>query len=106
MVGSVAFFDRLRIDDPVGAISVHGVCGVWGTLAAALFDHGGFSTAQLATQAIGVLAAFAWTFSTTFVLFKTLAATMGLRVSRDEELEGLDISEHASEAYPADPMYG
>jgi Amt family ammonium transporter len=102
VVYSVQFFDKIKIDDPVGAISVHGVCGAFGTLSAAVFDHNGFSGAQLATQAIGVLSAFVWSFGIAFILFKVLSATVGLRVSKEEELEGLDLSEHGSEAYPQD----
>jgi Amt family ammonium transporter len=102
VVFSVQFFDRIRIDDPVGAISVHGMCGVWGTLAAAVFHVGGFSFAQLATQFIGVLAAFAWSFGFAMVLFNLLKWTVGLRVSQDEEIEGLDLGEHGAEAYPSE----
>jgi Amt family ammonium transporter len=106
VVFAVTGIDKLKIDDPVGAISVHGVCGAWGTLAAAIFAVGGFSMAQLATQVIGVLAAFAWSFGVSFVLFSTIKATMGLRVSKEEEVEGLDLSEHGAEAYPSDLGYG
>lgn len=102
VVFSVDVFERLEIDDPVGAISVHGVCGAWGTLATALFHVDGFSQAQLLTQAIGVVACFAWSFSTAFVLFKLLSRSVGLRVSVDDEIDGLDISEHGGEAYPID----
>jgi Amt family ammonium transporter len=102
VVFSVDVFERLEIDDPVGAISVHGVCGVWGTLAAALFHVDGFSAAQLLTQGIGVVACFAWSFSTAFVLFKILSVSVGLRVSAEDEIDGLDISEHGGEAYPID----
>jgi Amt family ammonium transporter len=102
VVYAVQFFDTLKIDDPVGAISVHGVCGAWGTLSAALFAKSGFSGAQLATQAIGVLAAFVWSFGLATILFRVLKGTIGLRVSEEEEVEGLDLSEHGSEAYPED----
>ncbi|GAB4566413.1 MAG: ammonium transporter [Haliangiales bacterium] len=102
---SVLFFDKNHIDDPVGAISVHGVCGAWGTLAAAIFHVGGFSVTQLAAQAIGVLAAFAWSFSSAFVLFKALDKFLGMRVTPEEELEGLDIVCHGASAYP-DDIYG
>jgi Amt family ammonium transporter len=106
VVFAVLFFDRIRIDDPVGAISVHGVCGAFGTLSAALFHENLFLGKpynlgeQLITQAIGVLTAFVWTFSICFVLFKVIAATIGLRVSAEEELEGLDLSEHGADCYP------
>ena len=101
-----AVFDRIKVDDPVGAISVHGVCGAWGTLSAALFHENIFLGlsynlgAQLLTQAIGVLTAFVWSFGTCFVLFKVIAMTIGLRVSAEEELEGLDLSEHGANCYP------
>ncbi len=102
VVFAVQGFDRLRVDDPVGAISVHGVCGVWGTLSAALFANSGFDSAQLLTQCVGIVVAFVWTFGTAFVLFKIIDVTLGLRVSEEDELDGLDLSEHGGEAYPAD----
>ncbi len=107
VVFSVLFFDRIKIDDPVGAISVHGVCGAWGTVAAALFheelflggaEYNMFS--QLVIQLIGVVVAFLWVFPASFVMFKLISATVGLRVSPEEELEGLDLSEHGGVAYP------
>ena len=109
---SVIFLDRvLHIDDPVGAVSVHGVCGAFGTLAvglfaqpayagagnAGLFFGGGF--ALLGKQAIGVAAVFGWTFAAALVLFYAIKLVMGLRVTRDEEIRGLDIGEHGMEAY-------
>ncbi|SFR15591.1 ammonium transporter [Desulfoscipio geothermicus] len=102
---SVAFFDRvLKIDDPVGAISVHGVCGLFGTLAVGLFavDGGlfyGGGVAQLAVQATGVVAVLAWSLVLGFVAFKVIGLIVGLRVSPEEEMEGLDIGEHGMEAY-------
>ncbi|MFH1567615.1 MAG: ammonium transporter [Gemmatimonadota bacterium] len=98
---SVLFVDRLRIDDPVGAVSVHGVCGAWGTLACAVpfFCRPG-EAASFTTQLIGVAAIFAFAFGTTFVLFNVLKATVGLRVSPAEEDEGLDIIEHGMTGYP------
>jgi len=99
---SVLFFDRIRIDDPVGAISVHGVCGAWGTLAAALFAVDGFRIEQLATQAIGVLAAFAWSFGIGYLVFSLIAKVIGLRATADDEMEGLDLSSHGAEAYPGE----
>jgi len=102
VVFSVLFFDRLRIDDPVGAISVHGVCGAWGTLAAGLFNAEGTSLAILWVQLIGILAAFVWTFGTMWVFFKIVSVTVGLRVSPEEELEGLDSHEHGNDAYAQD----
>ncbi|SMC22476.1 ammonium transporter [Desulfacinum hydrothermale DSM 13146] len=100
VVVSVLFFDRIRIDDPVGAISVHGVCGVWGTLAAAIFHTGGFSMGQLGVQALGAAAAFLWAFPTAYLTFRVLHATVGLRVSPEEEMNGLDLEEHGESAYP------
>lgn len=100
VVFSVVFFDRIRVDDPVGAISVHGVCGAWGTLAAGLFNIGGFTAKILAVQAIGIVACFLWTFPVAFILFKLVDKTIGLRVSKEEELEGLDAVEHGGNAYP------
>jgi Amt family ammonium transporter len=115
VVLAVVMFDRLRIDDPVGAISVHGVCGVWGTLAVGLFMNdagllvGGGGT-QLLVQLVGVVAAFAWAFPVSLAIFYAIKATVGLRVSPQEELEGLDIHEHGMYAYPAhlvnDPYTG
>jgi Amt family ammonium transporter len=98
VVFSVLFFDKLKIDDPVGAISVHGVCGAWGTLAAALFDITG--SASMGVQLIGIAAAFAWAFPVSFVMFKVIDFVVGLRVNPEEEKEGLDISEHSATSYP------
>ncbi|MDD9304497.1 MAG: ammonium transporter [Desulfobacter sp.] len=100
VVFAVLFFDKIRIDDPVGAISVHGVCGAWGTLAAGIFNIGGTSFKILSVQCIGIVSCFAWTFSAAYILFKIIDATMGLRVSVEEELEGLDATEHGGNAYP------
>ncbi len=100
VVLSVLFIDKvLKIDDPVGAVSVHGVCGIWGTVALAL---PGFSSADasIGTQLLGVFACFAWVFPTSFVLFYILKLVGMLRVSEDEESLGLDIMEHGNEAYP------
>ena len=100
VVFSVLFFDKLRIDDPVGAVSVHGVCGAWGTLAAGIFNIGGTTMKILSVQCIGIVTCFAWTFTMAFILFKVIDATVGLRVSPEEELEGLDSTEHGGNAYP------
>ena len=96
---SVLMLDRLHIDDPVGAISVHGVCGVWGIIAAALFDvtDSGYTVIG---QLIGVVAVGAAAFAFSYIVFGILKAWMGVRVSEDEEAEGLDIGEHGLEAYP------
>ena len=105
VVLSVLFIDRvLKVDDPVGAVSVHGVCGAWGTLSAGLFNlesglfYGG-GLRQLGVQGLGVGAAFAWAFVLGLVLFYAIKVTIGLRVSPEEELKGLDIGEHGIEAY-------
>lgn len=101
VVLSVIFFEtKLKIDDPVGAISVHGICGAWGTLAAGIFDIGGFSLSVVGVQLLGIVSAFLWVFPVAFVLFKLISKTVGLRVTEEEELEGLDIGEHGMEAYP------
>lgn len=99
VVCGVVMFDRLRIDDPVGALSVHLVCGVWGTLAVGIFGNlaGG---AQLMSQLTGVLAIGAFSFSFAFLLFLALKYTVGIRVSANEEVDGLDIHEHGMHAYP------
>ncbi len=108
VVISVQFIDsRLHIDDPVGAVSVHGVCGVWGTLAVGLFGNteqvqglfygGGFH--QLGIQLIGVIAVGAWVLLTSTLLFGIIRKTVGLRVEKQQELAGLDLSEHSSESY-------
>jgi Amt family ammonium transporter len=97
---SVLFFDKIKIDDPVGAISVHGVCGAWGTLAAGLFNIGGTSASIIGVQLLGIGACFLWTFPTAFIMFKVLDRVVGLRVSPEEELEGLDFVEHGGNAYP------
>jgi Amt family ammonium transporter len=105
VVFSVLFIDRvLKVDDPVGAVSVHGVCGAWGTLSCGLFNVGsgwfyGFGPGQLVSQIIGVGAAFAWAFGLGLILFLVIRKTVGLRVSREEELKGLDVGEHGMEAY-------
>ena len=105
VVFSVTFIDRvLKVDDPVGAVSVHGVCGAWGTLSCGLFNldgglfyGGGFKL--LGVQAIGVAAGFVWAFGLGLVLFLLIRVTIGLRVTESEEIRGLDIDEHGMEAY-------
>ena len=95
VVSSVLFFDRLRIDDPVGAISVHLTCGIWGTLAVGIFS----SEHSFLTQFIGVLSYGLFCFITSFLLFTMVDKLLGLRVSEEEELIGLDLGEHDMEAY-------
>ncbi|UOQ44430.1 ammonium transporter [Halobacillus salinarum] len=105
LVEAVQFFDRVvRIDDPVGAITVHGICGIWGTLAVGLFsvDGGlfyGGGIQLLGIQAVGILAVIAWTMITSGIVVFALKSTVGIRVSREEEIAGLDFAEHGSTAY-------
>jgi Amt family ammonium transporter len=100
VVLSVLFFDRIKVDDPVGAISVHGVCGAWGTLAAGIFNIGGTSLKIIGVQLLGIGACFFWVFPTAFLMFKLIDKIVGLRVSPEEEMEGLDVAEHGGNAYP------
>jgi Amt family ammonium transporter len=99
VVLSVLTIDRMRIDDPVGAISVHLVCGIWGTLAVGIFGNLAGSK-QIVSQLIGIASIGAFTFIFAFALFFVIKMVMGLRVSSEEEIEGLDIGEHGNEAYP------
>lgn len=95
---SVVFFDKMKLDDPVGATSVHLVCGIWGTLAVGIFgDSAGLG--QLGIQFAGVAAIGAFTFVFAFALFYILKVTIGIRVTEEEEERGLDISEHEMSAY-------
>ncbi len=99
VVLSVMLIDRIRIDDPVGAISVHLVCGIWGTLAVGIF--GAMAGAkQFGIQLTGVAAYAVATAVSAFIIFSIVKAVNGLRVSEQEEMEGLDIGEHGLEAYP------
>jgi len=119
VVFSVSMFDRLKIDDPVGAISVHGVVGTWGTLSIALFAvyddaflgrenaglfYGG-GLDQLWTQLIFVAAHFVFVTVAAGLLFLAIRRTIGLRVSPEEELAGLDVEEHGSPGYGHDPAH-
>ena len=97
VVASVITFDKLKVDDPVGAISVHLTCGIWGTLAVGIFSTN--AEHSLITQAYGVLCYAVFTAVCAAILFLTLKATVGLRVSEEEELEGLDLGEHGMHAY-------
>ncbi len=125
VVGSAVFIERvLKVDDPVGACSVHGVCGVWGTLSVGLFGQqaidvlywdaetaiqdglffgGGF--AQFGIQLAGVASVLGFVFVSAYVLFSVLDKTIGIRVSAEEELQGLDVGEHGNEAYPDFPTF-
>lgn len=99
VVFGVVFFDRIRIDDPVGAISVHLICGIWGTLAVGLFgDLAGFS--QILSQLTGIAAVGAFCTAFSMLAFFTIKKTLGLRVPEQEEIEGLDVNEHGMHAYP------
>jgi Amt family ammonium transporter len=116
VVFSVLFFDKVKVDDPVGAISVHGVVGAWGLLSiglfstyddaflgredAGLFYGGGFD--QLAVQIVMLLIILAWVGITTAIVFGAIKATIGLRVSAEEEIEGLDVLEHGLQGYAPD----
>ena len=109
VVFSVLILENLRIDDPVGAISVHGVCGALGTLLLGLFhtEQGilyaadtGAAFKFFGVQFLGVVSVFAWCMVTGFILFYGIKAIVGLRVSEEEELEGLDYGEHGASAYP------
>ncbi|AJE13941.1 ammonium transporter [Stutzerimonas balearica] len=96
VVFSILTLDKLRIDDPVGAISVHGVAGIWGLLAVPLTNADGSFAAQL----LGVASIFAWVFVASLVVWGILKAVIGLRVSEEEEYEGVDVVECGLEAYP------
>jgi ammonium transporter, Amt family len=107
VVFGVEFMDKIRADDPVGAIAVHGVCGSFGTIAVGLFASvgtakglffgGGFKL--LGVQLLGLLVVSAWAFLSTFGIFKLLKAVVGIKVTVDDELEGLDMSEHGMRSY-------
>ncbi|MBX3731467.1 MAG: ammonium transporter [Verrucomicrobiae bacterium] len=99
VVFSVIFFDKIKIDDPVGAISVHLVCGIFGTLAVGMFGELA-GPKQFMSQLIGVVAIGAFTFIFAYVLFLIVKAIFGLRVSEEEEVGGLDLGEHGCHAYP------
>ncbi|MDH5455702.1 MAG: ammonium transporter [Gammaproteobacteria bacterium] len=96
VVASIVTLDKLRIDDPVGAISVHGVVGIWGLLAVCITNP----DASLKWQLIGIVSIFAWVFSASLLVWFALKKTVGIRVSEEEEYEGVDIGECGLEAYP------
>jgi Amt family ammonium transporter len=114
-VYGVDLIEWLRIDDPIGAVAVHGMAGVWGTLATGLFavpqlaralhtGEGGFvytgSLHQLGVQALGIAVVGAWTFAASFGVLWTLRALVGIRVEEHVETAGLDLSEHGMHGYP------
>ena len=96
---SVTFFDKMKLDDPVGATSVHLVCGIWGTLAVAIFGNFDKGVGEFSDQLIGIAAMGAFSFTFAFILFYILKVTVGIRVSDKEQEIGLDISEHQLSAY-------
>ncbi len=95
VVFSIIFFDKIKIDDPVGAISVHLVCGIWGTLAVGIFS----TSYSVVTQFIGVLSYGIFSSLSAFLIFYSIKVLMGVRVSEEEEIIGLDIAEHEMESY-------
>ncbi len=104
VVLAINLFDKLLVDDPVGAISVHGVNGLWGSLAVGLFaEHGGLfyggGLKLIGVQLLGVIAVSIWSFTMTYFIFSVLKKKVGIRVSLEEEIDGLDISEHGISAY-------
>jgi Amt family ammonium transporter len=119
VVFAVAFFDKVKIDDPVGAISVHGVVGAWGVISIGIFAKyddaflgredagllygGGFEQLGVQLIMIGIIAV--WVGVMSFIVFGALKATIGLRVSEEEEIEGLDVPEHGMAGYSNDPSY-
>lgn len=99
IVGALSLIDKVRLDDPVGAIAVHLVCGVWGTLAVGIFGaKAGFN--QFLTQLTGVASYAVFCVLTSFIILYALKKTIGIRVSEQEEIEGLDSHEHGMDAYP------
>ncbi|MGE8503079.1 ammonium transporter [Ectopseudomonas oleovorans] len=96
VVFAILGFDKIKIDDPVGAISVHGVVGIWGTLAVCLTNP----DASLGAQLLGIVCVFAWVFAASLVVWGIIKAVVGLRVSEEEEYEGVDLVECGMEAYP------
>ena len=96
VVFSILLLDKLKIDDPVGAISVHGTCGLLGLLLVPLTNDGSTFSGQL----IGAATIFVWVFVTSLIVWGVLKAVLGIRVTAEEEYEGVDLSECGLEAYP------
>ena len=96
VVFSILTLDKMKIDDPVGAISVHGVVGIWGLLAVPLTNDGATFTGQI----VGGLTIFVWVFGASLITWYIIKMIMGIRVSEEEEFEGTDLSECGMEAYP------
>lgn len=99
VVFSILFFDKIKMDDPVGAISVHGVCGIWGTISLVFFTTEEPGTFSLMSQIIGIVAVYGFAFVFSLILCLVGKAVCGIRVSEDEEAEGLDVAEHGAPAY-------
>ena len=110
VIFGVVLLDRLRLDDPVGAVTVHGFCGVWGTLAVGLFGQAALGSPsdglfyvggveQLGIQALGLAACIGFVMISMAVVFKIIDLTIGLRVSEEAEIRGLDVREHGLESY-------
>ncbi|MEC8397692.1 MAG: ammonium transporter [Bacteroidota bacterium] len=98
VVLGIALIDKLKLDDPVGAVAVHLICGIWGTLAVGIFGAmAGFD--QFLVQLTGVAIVGAFCVATSFIILSIVKATTGLRVNKEEEINGLDLSEHGMEAY-------
>lgn len=117
MYGSVKFFEAKGVDDPVGAVSVHGICGLWGLLSIGFFADGTYGNysieapyatglfyggggEQLLAQFINIVVVAAWAFGMGYLTFKLIDKAFGVRVAPEEELQGLDITEHGTPAYP------
>jgi Amt family ammonium transporter len=100
VVIAILALDKIRLDDPVGAISVHGICGIWGTVAVGIFSFNPEHT--IAVQAMGTLAIGGFAFVFSFAVFGILKLAMGVRVSAEDEAQGLDLSEHGAHAYKLD----
>ena len=96
VVASIVAFDKIKIDDPVGAISVHGVCGIWGIFAVLLSN----GDATFMGQLLGTLAIFVWTFVASLIAWSIIKAVIGIRISEEEELVGSDVTDIGIEAYP------